>query len=52
MERVAKRNIILTTPNGFLRTSAGPEDNPEETHLYGYTVNELKKIGFKVYVMV
>lgn len=49
MERVAKRKIILTTPNGFLRTYAGPEDNPEETHLCGYTVDELKKIGFKVY---
>ena len=48
MERVAKRKIILTTPNGFLRTYAGPEDNPEETHLCGYTASELKKSGFKI----
>ncbi len=48
MERVAKRKIILTTPNGFLRAYAGPEDNPEETHLCGYTASELKKSGFKI----
>jgi len=48
MKRVAKRKIILTTPNGFLPTYAGPKDNPEERHLSGWTYDELKKLGFKV----
>lgn len=48
MERVAKKKIILTTPNGFLQTYAGPEDNPKETHLCGYSINELKNLGFGV----
>ena len=42
MERVAREKIILTTPNGFLPTYAGPRDNPEEKHLSGWTYDELK----------
>jgi len=49
MERVATRKIILTTPNGFLPTYAGPKDNPTETHLSGWTAKELRKLGFEVY---
>lgn len=49
MERVARKKIILTTPNGFLPTYAGPDDNPRETHLCGYTAAELKKLGFRVW---
>ncbi len=49
IERVVKKRIIMTTPNGFLPTYASPDDNPEETHLCGYTAGELKKLGFKVW---
>lgn len=49
MERVVKKKILMTTPNGFLPTYAGPDDNPEETHLCGYTADELKKLGFRVW---
>ncbi len=49
IERVVKKKILMTTPNGFLPTYAGPDDNPEETHLCGWTVDELKKIGFRIY---
>lgn len=49
MERVAKKKILLTTPNGFLPTYPGPNDNPDEAHLSGWTVDELKDLGFKVY---
>jgi len=49
MERVAKDKIILTTPNGFLPTYAGPNDNPEESHISGWTCEELEKLGFQVY---
>ncbi|MCK6468152.1 MAG: class I SAM-dependent methyltransferase [Candidatus Brocadia sinica] len=48
MERVSNK-IILTTPNGFLPTYPGPLDNPEEAHLSGWSVMELKELGFQVY---
>jgi len=49
MEKIAKRNIILTTPNGFLPTYAGPDDNPTESRIFGWNLDELRKLGFKVY---
>lgn len=49
IESVAAKKIIMTTPNGFLPTSAGPEDNPDEIHLCGYTESELNRLGFKVW---
>lgn len=49
MEKVARKKIILTTPNGFLPTYAGPDDNPTEIHLSGWTVDELRKLGFNIY---
>jgi len=49
MERVARKKIILTTPNGFMETYAGPNDNPEERHLSGWNYNELKELKFRVY---
>jgi 2-polyprenyl-3-methyl-5-hydroxy-6-metoxy-1,4-benzoquinol methylase len=49
IERVVKRKILMTTPNGFLPTYAGPDDNPEETHLSGYTLAELRNLGYQVH---
>jgi len=49
MERVAKDKIVLTAPNGFLWALPGPEDNPEEKHISGWTVSELRRLRFKVY---
>ena len=46
MERVARHKVILTTPNGFLPTYAGPKDNPEESHLSGWTCEALSNLGF------
>ena len=37
IERVVKKKILMTTPNGFLPAYGGPDDNPEERHLCGYT---------------
>ena len=48
MEEVAEK-IILTTPNGFLPTYPGPQDNPDEEHRCGWTVSELAGLGFRVY---
>ncbi len=49
IERIARKKVILTTPNGFLPTYAGPKDNPTESHISGWTTEELKKLGFEVY---
>src|SRR3989338_4736960 len=48
MKRVARKRIVLTTPNGFLFVP-GDENNPGERHLSGWTAEELKALGFKVY---
>lgn len=48
IKRVTRRKIILTIPNGFLPTYAGPEDNPDEMHLSGYTTRDLCGLGFRV----
>jgi len=46
MEDMAKRKVIIFTPNGFL-----PQDeydsNLLQVHKTGWTVNELKKLGYK-----
>ena len=49
MERVSRKRILLTTPNGFLPTLPGPDDNPDEAHICGWTTPELQGLGFKVY---
>jgi len=48
MIMVAKHNIIIYTPNGFLpQPSHG--NNPFQEHISGWTFNEMKKLGFNVY---
>lgn len=50
MERIAKKKIIIYTPNGFLKQSVF-DNNPAQEHLSGWNAGEMKKIGFKVYGM-
>lgn len=48
--RIAKKKIIILTPNGF--TKQDPlEDNPYQIHQSGWTAEELRKFGFRVYGM-
>lgn len=49
LARVARKKVIVTTPNGYVATYPGPDDNPEEKHLSGWTVDELKSMGYRVY---
>ena len=50
MERVAKKKIILTTPNGFFNALSGPDAlNPQEKHISGWTVKDFKNLGFRIY---
>ncbi|MCI4318998.1 MAG: class I SAM-dependent methyltransferase [Thermoplasmata archaeon] len=46
MERVARRKVIVFTPNGFL-PQAG-DDNPHQEHLSGWTVSDLERQGYRV----
>jgi hypothetical protein len=47
MHTWANKLIIIETPNGFVQQK-GTSENPYQEHLCGYTVNELRKLGFKV----
>lgn len=46
MMRVASRRVIVLTPNGFLPQE--PDQNPWQRHLSGWTIDDLKRLGFSV----
>ncbi|MBN2350333.1 MAG: class I SAM-dependent methyltransferase [Bacteroidales bacterium] len=48
MTEVAKKAIIIYTPNGFLRQDPF-DNNPYQEHLSGWDYEEMQKMGFKVY---
>jgi len=48
MEKWARKKIIITTPNGYLWQD-GYDNNPLQMHRSGWSVDELKKLGFEVY---
>lgn len=47
MERVARRRVLIFTPNGFLEQPPD-EDNPWQEHVSGWTVAEFRKRGYRV----
>lgn len=47
MSNWASKIIIIETPNGFLKQE-GTVDNPYQAHRCGYTVNDLRALGYKV----
>lgn len=47
MERVARRRVILLTPNGFVPQAAS--DNPWQLHRSGWTVEDFRRRGYVVY---
>ena len=47
MERIARKKIIIFTPNGFLEQQAY-DGNPLQIHLSGWDVDEMEKLGFRV----
>ncbi len=49
MERIAAKKILIFTPNGFLPQQSTDGDLQE--HLSGWTADEMKSLGFKVYGM-
>jgi SAM-dependent methyltransferase len=46
-EGVARRRVVLFTPNGFVPQSAAP-DNPFQEHRSGFSVAELRARGYAV----
>ncbi|MEN9552399.1 MAG: hypothetical protein RI935_776 [Candidatus Parcubacteria bacterium] len=47
MEYVAKKKVIIFTPNGFL-PQGERYGNPHQEHLSGWTADEMKGLGYKV----
>jgi hypothetical protein len=47
MEKLAKRLVIITTPNGFTSGKV-VNRNILQLHMCGYTIRELKQFGYKV----
>ena len=48
METLARKSIIIYTPNGFLPQKASA-DNPWQLHRSGWTVEDFRQRGFEVY---
>ena len=46
IERIAKKKIIIVTPNGFW---PGMLSGPGQTHLCGFTYDEFRKFGYQVW---
>ncbi len=48
MVKIAKKKIIIFTPNGFLRQDEY-HNNVYQIHRSGWNVKELRRMGFKIY---
>ncbi len=48
IEKWARKKVIVTTPNGYL---PGLDSNPLQSHRSGWTVDEMRARGYKVYGM-
>jgi REP element-mobilizing transposase RayT len=47
MEKIAKKKVVIFTPNGFL-AQGEYYNNPWQLHRSGWTAEEMKKRGYKV----
>lgn len=47
MEELARRRVVVFTPNGFLEQPPDP-DNPWQEHISGWTVEEFHRLGYRV----
>lgn len=48
MEKIARKKVILLTPNGFYPQDTF-NDNPFQVHKSGWSKRELKNLGYRVY---
>lgn len=51
LEKLAKRKVIISTPNGFVPFDPFDviDDNPFQVHKSGWEIEEMKRYGYKVY---
>lgn len=51
MEKIARDKVIIATPNGFVpfEPFENKDDNPLQVHKSGWGIEEMKKLGYKVY---
>lgn len=47
MESIARRRVVVFTPNGFLAQPAEP-DNPHQLHVSGWTAAKMRARGYRV----
>ena len=47
MERIARKKVVIFTPNGFVAQEATP-DNPHQLHRSGWSVSEMRARGYEV----
>lgn len=47
LERLARRRVVLFTPNGWVPQPPAP-DNPYQEHRSGFTVDDLRALGYRV----
>ena len=50
MERIARKETIIYTPNKFLSQKKF-DGNIKQEHLSGWSVNDMKRVGYKVFGM-
>lgn len=50
LEELANKRVVLVTPNGFVPQAAQP-DNPFQEHKSGWTTEDFKARGYRVYGM-
>lgn len=48
MEKIARKKVIILTPNGFYPQD-GYDSNPYQIHKSGWSSETLRKIGYRVY---
>lgn len=49
MEKISKKKVIISTPNGFNPKCHLEDDNPLQVHKCGWTVDELSNRGYVVF---
>ena len=47
MEKIARKKVLIFTPNGFLEQQAY-DDNPLQVHLSGWDVDEMRSRGYRI----
>lgn len=49
MERVAKKRVVISTPNGFITSETNAvSDNPFQQHFSGWSANNFRRLGYQV----